>query len=112
MLMPIHVTRKAEALARDLGGQARLARLLGVERSTVSRWVRGASPDAEQASRVDALEYVLSEARRIFGPAGAFKWLTGIEPRLGDRRPVDQLRAGRTHEVVRALAEHRAGSYT
>jgi transcriptional regulator with XRE-family HTH domain len=109
--MPVSLTHKAEVLARDLGGQARLARLLGVERSTVSRWLKGAAGDPVLASRVDALEFVLAEARRVFGAAAAEKWLRGFDPRLGDRRPADLLRAGRVADVVRALAEHRAGSY-
>jgi transcriptional regulator with XRE-family HTH domain len=109
--MTISTALKAEALARELGGQAKLARLLGVERSTVSRWLHGGSPDAAQAARVDALEYVLAESERIFGKAGAQKWLNGLEPRLGDRRPIDVLRAGAVHEVIRALSEHKAGSF-
>lgn len=110
--MAISTAMKAEALARDLGGQAKLAGLLGVERSTVSRWVRGGQADTAQAARVDALEFVLAESERIFGKVGARKWLHGIEPRLGDRRPIDVLRAGAVHEVVRALAEHKAGSFS
>lgn len=109
--MAVPALKKAAALARELGGQARLAGLLGVERSTVSRWLRGSAPDATHAARVDALEFVLAEAERVFGRAGAQKWLEGIEPRLGDRRPIDLLRAGTVHEVIRALAEHKAGSY-
>jgi len=66
---------------------------------------------ALKAERVEALEYVLAESERIFGRAGAQKWLKGLEPRLGDRRPVDVLRSGAVHEVVRALAEHKAGSF-
>ncbi|MEB2285837.1 MAG: hypothetical protein B6D46_16555 [Polyangiaceae bacterium UTPRO1] len=109
--MAVSTALKAEALARELGGQAKLAGLLGVERSTVSRWLRGGSPDTAQAARVDALEYVLAEAERLFGKAGARKWLRGLEPRLGDRRPADVLRSGAVHEVVRALAEHKAGAF-
>jgi transcriptional regulator with XRE-family HTH domain len=103
--------QKAEALAKDLGGQARLARLLGVERSTVSRWLKGGPADPSLAALVDALEFVLAEANRVFGSTGAEKWLRGLDPRLGHRRPADLLRAGRVAEVVRALSEHRAGSY-
>lgn len=109
--MAISAARKAQSLTEDLGGQAELARLLGVERSTVSRWMRGGVPDLKLAARVDALEFVLAEARRIFGAAGALKWLRGLDPRLGDRRPADVLRAGRVSEVVRALSEHSAGDY-
>jgi transcriptional regulator with XRE-family HTH domain len=109
--MPLPAEKKAESLARDFGGQAKLAAILGVERSTVSRWVRGGVPDAANAARVDALEFVLAEAERIFGKPGARKWLRGIDPRLGDRRPIDCLRRGEFHEIVRALAEHRSGAY-
>ena len=109
--MPISAARKAESLANDMGGQAKLARVLGVERSTVSRWIHGHPPDGVHAARVDALEFVLAEAERVFGAAGARKWLSGFDPRLGDRRPEDVLRAGRVDEVVRALGEHRAGSF-
>jgi uncharacterized protein (DUF2384 family) len=109
--MAISTGIKAEALSRELGGQAKLAALLGVERSTVSRWLKGLNPDARHAARVDALEYVLAEAERVFGKEGALKWLRGIEPRLGDRRPIDVLRSGAVHEVIRALAEQAAGSF-
>jgi uncharacterized protein (DUF2384 family) len=109
--MAISAASKAEALAKELGGQAKLAGLLGVQRSTVSRWLRGGTPDSAQAARVDALEYVLAEAERVFGKDGARKWLRGIEPRLGDRRPIDVLRSGAVHEVIRALAEHKAGAF-
>jgi uncharacterized protein (DUF2384 family) len=63
------------------------------------------------AARVDALEFILAEAERIFGKAGARKWLQGLDPHLGDRRPVDLLRGGEVHQIVRALAEHRSGAY-
>lgn len=109
--MPLSAEAKAESLVRDLGGQAKLARILGVERSTVSRWVRGGIPDPTHAARVDALEFILAEAERIFGKPGARKWLQGLDPHLGDRRPVDLLRRGLVHEIVRALAEHRSGAY-
>lgn len=44
--MPVSPEKKAESLARDFGGQGKLAAVLGVERSTVSRWVRGSAPDS------------------------------------------------------------------
>jgi uncharacterized protein (DUF2384 family) len=111
LLQAVSTAVKAEALVRELGGQAKLAGLLGVERSTVSRWLRGGAPNATQAARVDALEYVLAESARVFGKRGATKWLRGVEPRLGDRRPIDVLRRGAVHEVIRVLAEHRAGAF-
>lgn len=109
--MPVPSLLKAEALARELGGQAALAGLLDVQRSTVSRWLRGVAPDAVHAARLDALEYVLSEAERVFGSHGAKKWLHGVDPRLGNRRPLDVLRGGAVHEVLRALAEHKSGAF-
>lgn len=109
--MAISAVEKAQSLVEDLGGQAKLASVLGVERSTVSRWLKGHAPGAPHAAQVSALEYVLSEAEHVFGAAGARKWLRGLDPKLGDRSPEEMLRLGRVADVVRALAEHRAGSY-
>jgi hypothetical protein len=35
----------------------------------------------------------------------------GFNPRLGDRRPIDYLRAGREQEVIRAIRAERTDSF-
>jgi hypothetical protein len=37
--------------------------------------------------------------------------LFGINPRLGDRRPIDLIRAGRAEELLRAIRAERADSF-
>jgi transcriptional regulator with XRE-family HTH domain len=43
--MPVALAQKVEALRTDFRSAARLADLLGVSRSQVTRWLRGAGID-------------------------------------------------------------------
>ena len=63
------------------------------------------------AERVDLLELVWSAALRLYDRDAALAWLFGINPRLGDRRPIDLVRAGRTEELMRAIRAERADSF-
>jgi hypothetical protein len=109
--MAIAPREKVGALVEELGSQAELARLMGVDRATVSRWRNGAPIDYENARSLDALLYVLAEARRVFGPRGALRWLHGVDAHLGNRSPAFVLGLGRVDLVVGALRSHEAGSY-
>lgn len=101
--MPVAARDKVKALASDLGGQARLAHLLGVSRSRVSRWLRDEQPDGANRRRIDDAEFVLSRLLELYDLGGALRWLEGINAHLGDRRPVELLRAGRVAEVLAAI---------
>ncbi|MBM3676571.1 MAG: DUF2384 domain-containing protein [Actinobacteria bacterium] len=105
--MPIATAAKVEALRVDF----RSADLLGVSRSQVTRWLRGSGIDPLNAERVDLLELVWSSLLRLYDPEAARAWLVGINPQLGDRRPVDLIRAGRAEELMRAIRAERAGSF-
>ena len=48
---------------------------------------------------------------RIYERDVALSWLFGVNPRLGDRRPIDLVRAGRTEELMRAIRAERADSF-
>jgi transcriptional regulator with XRE-family HTH domain len=109
--MPVSSAQKVEALAVDFESQAALADLLGVSRSRVSRWLRGAGIDPLNAERLDLLELVMSNLLRLYEPAAARAWLFGLNPQLGDRRPIDLVRAARTEELMRAIRAERAGSF-
>jgi len=109
--MPIATAAKVEALRVDFRSAARLADLLGVSRSQVTRWLRGSGIDPLNAERVDLLELVWSSLLRLYDPEAARAWLVGINPQLGDRRPVDLIRAGRAEELMRAIRAERAGSF-
>ncbi|HUF48425.1 MAG TPA: hypothetical protein VMM93_11465 [Vicinamibacterales bacterium] len=109
--MPVAVARKVEALAADFRSAARLADLLGVNRSQVTRWLRGAGIDPLNAEKVELLELVWSSVLRLYEREAALQWLVGANPLLGDRRPVDLIRMGRVEELMRAIRAERADSF-
>ena len=109
--MPVAIARKVEALKVDFRSAARLADLLGVSRSQVTRWLRGAGIDVTNAEKVDLLELVWANLLRLYDRDAALEWLFGINPALGDRRPVDLIRAGRTEELMRAIRAERSDSF-
>lgn len=109
--MAVPTADKVLAIAADVGSQRRLAELLGVSPSRVTRWIGGEGIDAVNADRVDLLELVLSRLDRVYGVEGARLWLTGLNPHLGDRRPIDLIRTGRTRALLDALEQEQAGSY-
>src|SRR5512144_1668152 len=106
--MPVGTARKVEALRHDFRSAARLADMLGVSRSQVTRWLQGAGIDPLNAERVDLLELVWSSVLRLYERDAALEWLFGINPRLGDRRPIDLVRAGRAEELVSAISAQRS----
>ncbi|HEU4450334.1 MAG TPA: helix-turn-helix domain-containing protein [Gaiellaceae bacterium] len=109
--MPVATALKVEALVRDFRSQRRLADALGVSPAQVTRWLRGQGIDAENAERLDLLELTMSAVLRLYDAETAEKWLVGLNPLLGHRRPLDAIRAGETAGVLRALRQERAGSY-
>ena len=102
---------KIQRLADELSGQSRLAQLLGVDRSRITRWLGGEMPDAVNSAKLDALEYVTARLLRTFPAPTAHKWLTGINAALGNRRPVDLLGQGRVAEVIAAIEQVELDSY-
>jgi hypothetical protein len=109
--MPVAVARKIEALRHDFRTSAQLADLLGVNRSQVTRWLRGAGIDPLNAEKVELLELVWSNLLRLYDRDAALSWLFGLNPILGDRRPVDLIRMGRTEDLMRAIRAERADTF-
>lgn len=109
--MPVAVREKVRAVSRDLGGQAKLARLIGVSPSRVSRWLRREEPDAANRRKVEGVEFVLSRLLGNWERDTALKWLEGVNGHLGNRRPIDLLTAGRVAEVVEAIEAEETGAY-
>ncbi|PZS23554.1 MAG: hypothetical protein DLM54_01045 [Acidimicrobiales bacterium] len=108
--MPVPTAEKIASLAEFLGSKRQLALSLGVDPAQVTRWSRGSEPDPLNAQRVDVLELVLSELDRLYDHATTRRWLEGVNPHLGNRRPIDVVRAGRPEELLAALRLERAGS--
>jgi hypothetical protein len=109
--MPVALAQKVEALRVDFRSAAQLADLLGVSRSQVTRWLRGAGIDPLNAEKVDLLELVWSSLLRLYERDAALGWMFGINPLLGDRRPIDLIRAGRAEELMRAIRAERGDTF-
>jgi uncharacterized protein (DUF2384 family) len=109
--LPVAVREKVRAVSTDLGGQAKLARMLGVSPSRVSRWLRTDEPDATNRRKVEGVEFVLGRLLDIYERETVLKWLQGFNAHLGDRRPIDLLGQGRVAEVLEAIEAEEAGAY-
>ena len=109
--MPVATARKVEALRRDFKTGAAVADLLGVSRSQITRWLKGAGIDPLNAEKIDLLELIWANLLRLYEPQAARSWLFGLNPHLGDRRPIDLVRAGRAEELLRAIRAERADSF-
>jgi uncharacterized protein (DUF2384 family) len=109
--MPVSTVEKVTALSEDFHSQRRLAELLGVSPAQITRWRRGQGIDEANAQRVDLLELVMSSLLRLYSSDTAQLWLTGLNPYLGGRRPIDLVRAGHARELLDAIAQERAGSF-
>jgi transcriptional regulator with XRE-family HTH domain len=109
--MPVGSAKKIEALRADFRSAAQLADMLGVSRSQITRWLRGAGMDPLNAEKVDLLELVWSNLLRLYDKQAALAWIFGINPQLGDRRPIDLIRQGRTEELMRAIRAERSDSF-
>lgn len=109
--MPVAVRDKLRAITEDLGSQARVARLLGVSPSRVSRWLRTEEPDPENRRKLEGVEFVLARLLSLYARDAAIEWLHGFNAHVGDRRPIDLLAQGRIAEVLGAIDADEAGSY-
>jgi len=109
--MPVETAQRVKALSRDFGSQRRLAAALDVSPAQIGRWIRGRGIDDLNAERVEVLEIVMAQLLRLYTPAAAEAWLRGVNPQLGDRRPIDVIRAGRAAELLDAISAERAGAF-
>ena len=61
---------------------------------------------------MNAFALVMSRLLSVYNEETAEHWLIGVNPHLGDRRPIDLIRLGRTREVIDAIAADWAGSFS
>jgi transcriptional regulator with XRE-family HTH domain len=109
--MAIATADRVRSLVEDFGGQAEVARALGVDRSRVTRWLRDAPPDAGNRRKLEAIEFAMARLLQTFHRETAVSWLYGVNAHLGDRRPIDLLAAGRVSEVLAAIEAEETGAY-
>lgn len=104
----------APLLTRVVGalGTNAAARLLGADRSQVSRWVAGTeSIGGEMGRRIVDLHDVLTRILRVYGRDAAAIWLVGSEPLLGGARPIDVLVTEGAATIIRAIDGLASGAY-
>jgi uncharacterized protein (DUF2384 family) len=109
--MPVNTLRKVVVLSEDFRSQRLIAELLGIAPAQITRWRRGQEIDEIDARRVELLELVMSSLLRLYSPEVAELWLLGLNPHLADRRPIDLVRTGRSHELLEAISLEQAGSF-
>jgi hypothetical protein len=102
---------KIQRVSDAFGGQSEVARVLGVHRSRVSRWLGGEEPDSRNKARLDALEFIVARLLQTFTPPTAVKWLHGVNAHLGNRRPLDLIARNRIAEVIAAIEQADVDSY-
>jgi hypothetical protein len=99
------VHRLGEAMTRasiDAGG---VARILGKDPKTVSRWLRQDTlPRWQTREQLLALIVLLERLVQVVSPAATEDWLFTPVPALDYERPVDLIRAGE-HRRVMALID-------
>jgi uncharacterized protein (DUF2384 family) len=105
------VLAELQSLTDGVGNQARVAELLDVDKSSMTRWLQGDQPGLENEERIVALRYVMVRLLRLFKPETAMDWLSGINAHLGNKRPIDLIKKGRITEVAAAIDQTEAGSY-
>ena len=103
---------KLQRVVEVLGGQSAAARLLGVHRSRVTRWLAGQEPDPRNKAKLEALEFVVARLLQVFLPETARDWLTGFHPLLHHHQPLYLIQCNRIAEVLEAIEQDEAGSYT
>lgn len=102
---------KLRHLAETLGGQSKVARILRVDRSRITRWLGSEEPDPQNQAKLDALDFVLARLLQYLHPDTARKWLFGVNAHLGNRRPIDLIARNRVAEVIAAIEQHELGSF-
>jgi transcriptional regulator with XRE-family HTH domain len=109
--MTIATADRVRSLVEDFGGQAEVARALGVDRSRITRWLRDAKPDADNRRKLESIEFAMARLLQTFHRETAVSWLYGLNAHIGDRRPIDLLAAGRVSEVLAAIEAEETGAY-
>ncbi|MGH9632972.1 MAG: hypothetical protein ACRD7E_32110 [Bryobacteraceae bacterium] len=96
----------------DALGTNAAARLLGADRSQVSRWSAGIElVSSEMGRRIIDLHDILTRILRVYNRELAAMWLVGSEPLLGGARPIDVLVTEGAAPVIRAIDGIAQGAY-
>lgn len=105
------VRLKIAYLTERLGGVTHFADAVQADKSRVSRWTKGATPDERNSSTINDLEYICQRLSSFLNDASANQWLESPNAFLKGTRPIDALHQGRMVDVLSAANQEEAGSY-
>jgi len=101
--------RLDSALKKTDLDQGQIARAVGTNPRTVSRWLReGRKPRDKARERLLEVLAVLELLSKVLRPEPAHDWLLTPNPMLSHQKPIDLLQEGRYREVsgvIQALGE-------
>ncbi len=90
---------------------AELAEELGVNRSSVTRWKKGLPADQKNEDMLRDLTVVISLLTGYIESSVIPDWLHGLNPMLGNRRPIDVIKTGRLSEVISTIEAEKSGAF-
>jgi hypothetical protein len=95
------VRRLTEVMRETSIDATGMARILDRDPKTVLRWLKfETEPRWEVREVVLALNVVLERLATVIDPAASEDWLFTPVPALGNERPVDLIRGGRSKDVL------------
>lgn len=98
-------------IVRAIGNNV-TARILGVDKALVSRWMSGGEPiSSEKRRAIGDLDFVLKRGLAAFTPKQLSLWLNGSEPLLGGARPIDVLSTSGVGAVIDAIDAIEQGAF-
>lgn len=96
---------------RAFSSDSEIATALGVDRSQLSRWKAGQSPDNVNRDRLVGLDATVELLSGFLGERTIHKWLMSPNAHLANRRPISVLRANRLSEVIAAIEAEKSGAF-
>ncbi|MGH7578235.1 MAG: helix-turn-helix domain-containing protein [Longimicrobiales bacterium] len=102
---------RLDSARRVFRSDAAVAEALGVNRTQLSRWREGRTPDPENLDRLVGLDAVVQLLTGFLSETTIPKWLRSPNPRLGDRTPLYMLQRGRLPDVIAAIQAEKSGTF-
>lgn len=102
---------RVHGIESTLGSSAAVARLIGVDRSRVTRWKQGEEPSPQKARELVDLDHVIARARLVLHEDVITTWLESPNLVLNGATPLDRIRSGHADEAVEALEAYEEGAF-
>jgi uncharacterized protein (DUF2384 family) len=101
-----------EFLEETFGNQSKVASILDVKRSSITRWHNGEKPDGQNMTKLAEINLILTRLISFFKNVDiARAWLFGTNAHLNDQVPIKLLKKGEFNKVNDALDQYFAGTY-